>query len=227
MSNDTQNQIEQQNSNPARLDASSPSTAPQQPMTAAQAAMARAQAARSRFDLGRPIPEPGPESGIQSAPTPTVSTDQRSLVEEIVGILEGPEYLTSIFLADGPTTRDQMDYWGPSLDVVVGMAVDLVSGAGPEVRLYHSFRDPQDDLQARTNHQKANAAIQSCLGMLRPRDDIKFALAWYIEGEDKPHIELVGFTFEDALSRIGDLLADDVENHLVIRAETCEQSPVA
>ena len=226
MSSNTQSQIEQQNSNSARSEVPSSSSAPQKPMTAAQAALARAQEARC-FDLGRPILNPGPENGIQCAPTATVSTCERSLAVEIIQILEDLEYLTCIFLVDDQTACEQVDYWGPSLDTVLKMAIDLVLGLELEVRLYHSFRDPQDDLQARTNHQKANAAIRSCLGMLRPRDDIKFALAWYIEGEDKPHIELVGFTFEDALSRIGDLLADDVKNHLVIRAETCEQSPVA
>jgi hypothetical protein len=184
-------------------------------MTAPQAALARAQATQARFDLGLPVLKPGPENGIQSAPTPTVSTDQPSLMVQIVGLLERHEYLTSIFLADGPTTGDQMNYWGPSLDVAISMAIDLSAGIGPRVRRYQLFRGPQD-LPDKTTHQKTAAAIQSCLGMLRSRGDVNFALVWYIEGEDQPHIALVGFTFESALSQIGKFLAGDVLNHLTL-----------
>ncbi|MFC1597213.1 hypothetical protein ACFL5Q_04640 [Planctomycetota bacterium] len=214
MSADTVNQIEHRTSNPARLDASSPSTAPQKPMTAAQAALARAQAARISSDVGCAGPKPGTENGMQCASTPAVSTHQRSLVDEIIGMLGGLEYLTFIFLAEGPTTRDQAHYCGPTADIVVRMAIDLILGAEPEARRYHWFRDPENGLPDKASREKTTAVMQSCLDRLRAREDINFALAWYVEGEREAHLELAGFKLQMAFSEIRDLLGEVVHEAL-------------
>jgi hypothetical protein len=214
MSGNTHNQIEQRSSNPAKPEVLSSTTAPQKPMTAAQAALARARAARAGFDVGRPVPKPGPENGMQCAPTPTVSTHQLSLVDEIIGMLDGLEYLTFVFLADGPTTRDQAHYCGPTVDIVVRMASDLVLDAPPEVRQYHWFRDPKNGLPDKASREKTIATMQSCLDRLRAREDIDFALVWYVEGETKAHLELAGFTLQIAFSEIRDLLGDAVHDAL-------------
>jgi hypothetical protein len=214
MSDSSPSQIEQQNANPTRLNASSPSTAPQKPMTPAQAALARAQAARAGFDVGCPVPKAGPENGMQCATTPTVSTHQPSLADEIIGMLDGLEYLTFIFLAEGPTTRDQAHYCGPTVDIVVRMASDLVLGARPEVRRYHWFRDPENGLPDKASREKTIATMQSCLDRLRAREDIDFALVWYVEGETKAHLELAGFKLQMAFSEIRVLLGDAVHDAL-------------
>lgn len=153
-------------------------------------------------------PEPVPESGIQSGPTPTVYSDAGALLEEVGGILKDLEGLTSLFWAEDLSSRDQVFYWGPNLDLFSCLAKDLAKGAGPEVPRHDRFREPPDDQSA-----KATAAIQACLARLRSRNDINFALAWGVE-DDEHQIELVGFTIDRVIAQISAFMAGEIERYL-------------
>ncbi|MFC1597214.1 hypothetical protein ACFL5Q_04645 [Planctomycetota bacterium] len=215
MSDNTQNQIEQGNSNPARSEVLSPTAAPQGSMTAAQAALARAQAARAH-DANRPLPNPSPNQGPSRTAGPVSRRYEPSLLDEITEELRAQDYLTFIFLAHGSSgcEHDSADEWFPALDAAVRLALDLMFGASPSGRRLQSFRDPQEDLPDEATRGATIAAVQSCLERLRRRKDIHFVLAWYIEGADKPHFDLVGVSEDKVFEQIGDFLGEEVKAHL-------------
>jgi hypothetical protein len=189
---------------------------PEPGMTAAQAALARAQAARAHADASRPFPNPSPNQGPSRTAGPVSRRYEPSLLDEITEELRAQDYLTFIFLAYGSSgcAHDSADEWFPALDAAVRLALDLMFGASPSGRRLQSFRDPQEGLPDEATRGATIAAVQSCLERLRRRKDIHFVLAWHIEGEDKPHFDLVGVSEDKVFEQIGDFLGEEVKDHL-------------
>jgi hypothetical protein len=215
MSDSTQDQIEQQDPNPTRLDAPSPSPAPQNPMTPAQAALARAQAARAAH-MTHPSTGEG-ESAVKTATArQNAPEDIDEIIEAVLDDLESLDYLTFAFVAGEESERRIiLSGRGPTLDVAVRLAVHVLFNIDVKGRRLYCFGGPERKMPDEVTQQKTIETVQKCIERLQKHDEITFILAWYAEGTARARLDRVGYTFQEAMTGIGNYLAE------AVRADLC------
>jgi hypothetical protein len=215
MSDSAPSQIEQQNSTPTTLNASSPSTAPQNPMTPAQAALARAQAARAAH-MTNPSTGKSESAGKTATARQNDPEDVDEIIEHVLNDLESLDYLTFAFVAGEESERRViLSGRGPTLDVAVRLAVHVLFNIDVKGRRLYCFGGPERKMPGEVTQQKTIETVQRCIERLQKHDEITFILAWYAEGTARARLDRVGYTFQEAMTGIGDYLAE------AVRADLC------
>jgi hypothetical protein len=62
--------------------------------------------------------------------------------------------------------------------------------------------------------QKTIQTVRKCIEQLKSNDQIAYIIAWAVERDPVPHLDLAGYTFEAAMREIAEFLAVEVRSDL-------------
>ena len=126
---------------------------------------------------------------------------------EIIDFLEGQvDHVTFIFLAKG-IGEDGYDITMMRPNIAEALTLPLQSRHGD----YYLPEKDDSDTAGKKARQRVVEVVQTFVGKLRQREDIKFALCWMVLGECQPHFDAsIDYTEDQVFGEVAEFLIEEV-----------------